>query len=82
MTIELTRRRTTRKIKCLKEDVSIISPDYSDCATPDFLVHSYEWPCIGRRTTHRPASRRAEREFGIWGATEQLWNAFHNAEQF
>jgi hypothetical protein len=40
MTIGLTRRRTTRRIKRLKETVSTISLDYSDCATPDFLVHS------------------------------------------
>jgi hypothetical protein len=53
MTIGLTRRRTTRKIKRLKENVSTISPDYSDCATPDFLVHSRE---KDRSTVPRPFS--------------------------
>ena len=38
--IGLTRRRTTRRINRLKETFLTISPDYSDCATPDFLMHS------------------------------------------
>src|SRR5260221_4735424 len=40
MTIGLTWRRTARRIKRLKETVSIISPDYLDRSTPDFLLHS------------------------------------------
>jgi hypothetical protein len=41
MTIGLTCRRTSRKIKRLKETVLTIPPDYSDRPTPDFLALSY-----------------------------------------
>ena len=40
MTIELTCRRTARRIKRLKETVLTISPDYSYRPTPDFLALS------------------------------------------